>query len=131
MNKDHPDFKPKPRPKYKLTRQEVISKVELACETGSVPGGPPETVDSPPDIAVLPAPPVAIPYILPNLPDVVEVATNGAPPLTFIPPYTTGVTPPGVSSVPEPNNLVLALTGTTLAGLFVLVARKREQEIAA
>jgi hypothetical protein len=40
-NKIHPGFKPKPRPAYKMTTEEVIEKLALDCQIPVTPGTPP------------------------------------------------------------------------------------------
>jgi hypothetical protein len=116
--KGHPDFKPKPRPKYKTTRQEVVKKVDFACE---VPSAPVEVAkDEPPYLPAIDVPAPEFVFPEPSMPDVVEIVTKGQPPLPFVPPYSPGIPPTDLTPVPEPSSWVLALTGLA----FAVVAAK-------
>ncbi len=127
--KTHPNFKPKPRPKYKLVKQEVVRKVDFACQVeapapdlvATLPPGPL------PDMSIEPTPVIMVPFEPPLPPTPTDVATNGAPPLVFVPPYTTGLTPPIVSAVPEPNEFVLLLSGLAAVALFWQFSQARHR----
>jgi hypothetical protein len=124
--KGHPDFKPKPRPKFKSTREEVVKKVDFACE---VPQKPIEVVeDQPPYIPVLEFPTPEFIYPEPSMPDVVMIATKGQPPLTFIPPYSPGVPPSDFSPTPEPSSWALVFTGIAFILLMSRNSRFRNQK---
>ncbi len=122
--KTHPDFKPHARPKYKLATREVVEKVGFAC--AAMPHIPHD------EIALLPAPPLT--DFLPTLPDgpatsltgvtpgVSEVATENAPVLPFVPPYSSVGAPLLPSPVPEPTEFVLMMTG--LAAVLTLKYRR-------
>jgi hypothetical protein len=107
----HPDFKPRPRPRYKLTPEEVTRKIEIACEvpvitattTGDLPPIVPDFSFPPTDFFLPPAP-------LPNVVEIPTVASSPAP--AFFPPYTpVGALPPTIGEVPEPSSWIFALTG--------------------
>ncbi len=130
--KSHPDFKPKPRPRTKLVKQEVVRKVDFACQVdapnpdlvATLPPGPL------PDMSIEPMPAMLITFEPPLPPTPTDVATSDAPPLVFVPPYTTGLTPPIISDVPEPSEFLLVLSGFVAAGLFWQVSRKHQDALA-
>lgn len=124
-DKAHPNFKPKPRPKTKLVKQEVTRKVDFACNVEapnpdlltSMPNGPL------PDISLDQMPVIPISFQPPLPPSPTDVAMNGAPPLVFVPPYTTGLTPPVATPVPEPSQFLLLLSGLGLLLAFAKALR--------
>lgn len=116
--KTHPNFKSHPRPKYKNTRTEVVEKVAFACE---VPVKPTPVDDIVPDFGNIEFGTPTIDFPPPPLPDVVEIASNGAPPLPFIPPYSPGIPPETLTPVPEPSSLLLVLTG---AGMLLFLGKR-------
>jgi hypothetical protein len=112
--KTHPDFKPPPRPRYKLTPEEVTRKIEVACDVplinvttdGELPPIVPDFEFPPTQFFMPPAP-------LPNVVEVPTVAASPAP--SYFPPYTpVGALPPTSGEVPEPSSWILALTGLLL-----------------
>jgi hypothetical protein len=138
----HPNWKPNPnshRPKYVMTQQEAVQKVEFAC---SVPVVPSTTdmlftmaeVDPPPMINFPPMEhQVTFPDEVP--PEVAELTPEDTWPQLgpFVPPILGGpVVPGGVTTVPvvppvggnvvEPASLLL--TGTGIGVLFLLLNAK-------
>jgi hypothetical protein len=112
-NKTHPNFHPKPRPKYKLTTEEVIQKMDFDCQV------PVDTFDLAIEIPPqLPVPPPTDLFPPPTPPKVVvEPVTL---PLRFTP-----LEVPSASPVPEPPSFVLALTGVTF--LVTLAGMRRSK----
>ena len=131
----HPDWKPNPnvhRPKYVMTQDEAVNKIEFAC---TVPLIPTDTelffktadLDGPPPMVSLP-PMDATQIAFPEIPqEVAEVPPQSWPPLaTFIPPALN--TPPGLpiitppppigGGVPEPVSLLLVASGMACLGLL-------------
>jgi len=125
-NKTHPNYHPHPRPKYKLVPEEVVKKVEFACQ---VPVNPVDIAENltpiAPDFTPYPLQPkVVLPP--PILPGVVEISTAGTPPPPFLPPYSPGI-PPSAAPVPEPSDLILVVTGAFFVGAAVFRTRRRSQ----
>jgi hypothetical protein len=123
-DKTHPNFHPRPRPKYKLVPEEVVKQMDFACQVPvkpveihemMPPAIPDFTWDTPPPTAVLPPP---------KVPGVVEITTVNTPAPPFLPPYSPGI-PPGIEPVPEPSEFVLMLTGAFFVGATVFRVRKR------
>ena len=127
----HPNWKPNPdahRPKYVMTREEQVNKVELACE---VPIEPTETtlffetanVEPPPAFMVpgmstqtaFPIVPTQIAQVVTPVP--VAEAFNAPPP---IPVPEVSISTPGPT--PEPGGLMLM--GTGLAGILLAGMRR-------
>ena len=131
----HPNWKPNPnrhRPKYVMTRDEQVKKIELACE---VPIEPTQTqlifetakVDPPPPMMVMVPPAMSTQTAFPVIPtEVSEVVTpllpvifSFAPPPPF-PVTQTNTAPPGPT--PEPASIMMV--GTGLAGLLWIGRRR-------
>ena len=116
----HPNWKPNPnihRPKYVMTREEAVEKVNFAC---SIPTDPvnldlvftPTSFAAPPVITDLPTMEIAQTLLPPELPpQVVEVL----PVLPIVPPQFSAQT----GSIPEPGSWLLVATGF---GFLFLVA---------
>ena len=114
--KSHPDFKPRPRPKYKLVREEVVEKVDFACLVPKIPETPaPEPV---PTFGEVEFPPVPFDFPPPDLPPVQLVALNETPPLPFVPPYSPGLPPETLTPVPEPSTWLLLCIGLGFVGFL-------------
>jgi hypothetical protein len=144
----HPNWKPNPnlhRPKYVMTQDEAVKKVDFAC---SVPTEPtdidlllePANLELPPpivDLTPMQASQITFPDEIP--PEVAEVTNNDLwPPLApFVPPVLGGTpgTPqvpavPGVpvgGAVPEPASFILFGSAALLGLLFVGKNRKGNQ----
>jgi hypothetical protein len=122
----HPNWKPNPklqRPRYIMTRDEVVEKVAFACsvpmidaETRSIVGP-----SAPPPVVFLPS--VANPGI--EFPELAPPEVAATTPLADLPP----VSPPGlplfVGEVPEPASLLMVGGGFLVLGLL-LAARARD-----
>jgi hypothetical protein len=120
----HPDWKPNPnlhRPKYVMTRDEQVQKVNFACEVPLEPSNVTiffQTAQvEPPPVILLPA--ISTQTTMPTVPtEVAEVVTplpvvgSFAPPIP-VPAASTSAPPP----VPEPASLLMVATG--LAGLLL------------
>jgi hypothetical protein len=116
----HPNWKPNPnihRPRYVMTREEAVEKVDFAC---SIPTDPvnldlvftPDSFAAPPVITDLPTMEIAQTLLPPELPpQVVEVL----PVLPIVPPQFSALT----GSIPEPGSWLLVATGF---GFLFLVA---------
>lgn len=123
----HPNWKPNPknrRPKYVMTREESVKKVNFACAVETDPANldmqlEPEN----PEIA-MPVMTTELKIPPPSAPIVTELAelTPIASPLIVVPP----VSAPGPA--PEPNTLLLALSGVAFLALL-LGKRTRLPEI--
>lgn len=132
----HPNWKPNPnahRPKYVMTRQEQVQKVDFACEVPTEPTDvtlffqtarvDPPPVMMPPGMSTQ----IAFPTVPTQVTEVTEavtpfptVAAFAPPPPIPVPEVNTSVPGP----TPEPTSLVMVVTG--LAGLWVLLARRRK-----
>ena len=136
----HPNWKPNPnvhRPKYIMTQQEALQKVDFACSSPTEPSTldlwfTPADFDVPPPIVILPpleATQINFPDEIP--PEVAEVTpTSSWPPLApFVPPVLNGspgppfvpLTPPG-ELVPEPPSFLLL--GSGMAALLLSQIRR-------
>jgi hypothetical protein len=118
-NKTHPNFHPKPRPKYKLTPEEVAQKMDFDCQ---VPVDPIElAIEIPPQLPV--APPTDL-FPTPTLPNVVQATSSTPQP--FAPLGASAAPAPlNIGAVPEPPSLVFALTG--VAFLVTLTGARRSR----
>jgi hypothetical protein len=131
----HPNWKPNPkvvRPKYKMTTQEAVAKVEFACQATILDVTPPEiqldTV-SPPTIE-LALTPVEPP---PVTPDVVTDTTPDTPPDTPLTPvlFTALSSPPTLipssplAPTPEPGSLWLMGTGLLFVAAGVQYQKRK------
>lgn len=144
----HPNWKPSPnthRPKYVMTREEAVQKVDFACTIEVIPAmtdGLLTAADVPPPIVDLPpmgSTEIAFPNELP--PEVAEITPDNEWPALgpFVPPILGGppssitlpIVPPPVipvgGSVSEPTSLMLAGTGFCFVCLL-LAARIRHLE---
>ena len=132
----HPDWKPNPkvhRPKYVMTRDEQVKKVDFACE---VPIEPSDVtlffqtakVDPPPAIIF---PSMSTQTAMPTVPtEVAEVVSPLPVVASFVPPPpipVLGVSTGTPGPTPEPTSV--AMVGTGLAGVLLLT-RKRRLELA-
>ena len=120
----HPNWKPNPknhRPKYLMTRNEAVEKVNFAC---SVPLEPtdldllfsPADFDAPPpvvDLHAMNTTQIMFPDLIP--PEVAEITPNEVPPLPLIPPQAPVIPGP----VPEPGSLLLVASGIGVLGLLL------------
>jgi hypothetical protein len=104
-NKNHPNFRPKPRPQYKMTSEEVARKMDFDCQ---VPVDPVMlAMEIPPQ---MPGPPPADLFPPPTPRDVVPTKPG---PNTALPSMVLGAppTPANIAPVPEPSSVVFLLTG--------------------
>lgn len=122
----HPNWKPNPnnrRPKYVMTREEAIKKVDFACAVEPAPVSlnlrlDPVDVEDVPPIVNLPA--MTSELKLPN--PTVPVATELAELTPFVP-IALPLAPVVPGPVPEPGGLLLAMTGAVGAGVFAFRRR--------
>lgn len=148
----HPNWKPNPkvsRPKYVMTREEAMAKMDFACAVPTLPStttllftpadfeGPPPIVDIPPMEATQIDLPNALPPEVSEIPP--ETPSDSWPPFVpFIPPIL-GSAPGGSSAVltvvppplpvtgpvPEPPSLILAASGIAALGVLTVTKRRR------
>jgi len=115
----HPNWKPNPnlhRPKYVMTRDEAVQKVEFACSAETEPTTldlffTPADFDVPPpvvDLHAMETTQIEFPELVP--PEVAEITPNEFPVFPLIPPRPP-LTPQIPGLVPEPGSLLLAGTG--------------------
>jgi PEP-CTERM motif len=125
----HPNWKPNPkvhRPKYVMSRDEAVNKVEFAC---TIPTDPEQLdllfnkADLEAPLPVINLPPmegtqVSFPDVVP--PEVAELAPTGPPLATFVPPILGSATPPPPvgGTVPEPPSFLLAALGIGILGFI-------------
>jgi hypothetical protein len=122
----HPNWKPNPksrRPKYVMTREEAVKKVDFACSVEPTPVSldlklqPLEAEDAPPVIE-LPALTSQL-----ELPKVSTPVTTELAELTPFAPIAIPLSVEAPGPIPEPGTLLLTLSGAAFAA--VLMARKR------
>ena len=118
----HPNWKPNPnshRPKYVMTREESVNKINFACAVDTDPTSldltlEPVEYDGPPAIVDMPAMTTELQLPTPTVPAVTELAE--LTPIISIPPaINTAVAGP----VPEPSSLLLALSGAAFIAMLV------------
>jgi hypothetical protein len=136
----HPNWKPNPstiRPKYKLTTQEAIEKLDFACSIA-----PPEidetmeVTDEEIPTSLLSSWPIDETSALPSMLDTSETLTSPDTPLyppisPLFPPINPPVSPiypptPPITPTPEPSSLYLLGSG-----LLFLVILKKSRQVAA
>lgn len=126
----HPNWKPNPnshRPKYVMTREEAVKKVNFACAVEPDPTAldlvlEPLQYDGPPPISSEPAMTTELQLPNPTTPEVTELAelTPMAPLFPSMPPPVfPALETPLPGPVPEPSSLVLALSGAAFLGLLL------------
>lgn len=122
----HPNWKPNPnlhRPKYVMTHEEQVKKVEFACEVPTIPSEM-EALFKTPEIE--PPPTVVLPSMetqteFPTLPTEVSEVVEQPPLATYVPPPPVVVTQVPTSApapTPEPGTLILALSGAVCVWLL-------------
>lgn len=127
----HPNWKPKPnvhRPKYVMTRDEAVKKVEFAC---TVPTDPvqlnvlfsPADFEGPPPFIELHQ--MAQTQI--DFPDEVPPEVAEAMPPVIALPAIAQSTPPSIGDVPEPGSLFLVGTGFGAICLLLGVKASRSE----
>jgi hypothetical protein len=140
----HPNWKPNPnlhRPKYVMTQDEVVHKVDFACAVPTEPMNlevllTPDDTELPPivDLTPMEATQIDFPDLIP--PEVAEIPPDNTswPILApFVPPVLGGNTPPpvvippppAVVPTPEPSSILLVVTGLGSIGLLVGLKRNR------
>jgi hypothetical protein len=133
---EHPNWKPNPnlhRPKYVMTRDEQVKKVEFACEVPTLPVEQKIFFDT---MRIEPPPVVQLPNMetetsFPSLPTEVAEVTPLPPLGSFLPP--TAIPVPQVDTgvpAPTPEPMSLALVGSGIGGLWLWMGmRKRRVSI--
>jgi len=113
----HPNWKPKPnnhRPKYVMTREESVKKVDFACAVETDPAHLDLTLE--PVNSDLPSIAMTTELKLPNpAPPVVTELAELTPIVPFA--VTPNVVVPG--PVPEPSTLLLALSGAAFIAMLM------------
>jgi hypothetical protein len=118
----HPNWKPNPnshRPKYVMTREETVNKLNFACTVDTDPTNldltlQPIEYDGPPQIVTMPAMTTELQLPNPTTPAVTELAEL-TPMVTIPPPVNVQLAGP----VPEPSSLLLALSGAAFVAMLV------------
>ncbi len=122
----HPNWKPNSnlhRPKYTMTREEQVKKVEFACEVPTIPSEAAiffKTAEvEPPPVILLPRMETETGF--PELPTQVAEVVEQPPMAAFVPPPPISV-PEVTTSIPgptpEPMSLLLVLSGVASVCLF-------------
>jgi len=146
----HPNWRPNParkRPKYIMTKEEAVKKMDFACSVAEVPTNT-DLLFTPADFNIpeLPAPPpmeaTQISFPDETTPEVAEITPNEAfPPLAaYVPPILGGplggtplvplipptqILTPQVGPTPEPASFVLVASGAGFIGLLFAARRRR------
>lgn len=118
----HPNWKPNPnvhRPKYVMTRDESVKKVDFACSVPLIPEEVKESfevakTDPPPAFLNLPPMETAELTFPPDVPPQIAESTPTVPLLPVIPPDNPLI----AGAVPEPATLLLVLSGMLTFWLF-------------
>lgn len=120
----HPDWRPNPkhlRPKYVMTREEAIKKVDFACavepDVASLKMNI-EPEDEPPIQVAMPAMSSELRIPSTTLPEATELAEL-TPISDQIPFAPLAIPLAGPGPVPEPDTLLLTLSGAAFVGLLV------------
>jgi hypothetical protein len=142
---EHPNWKPNPkaqRPKYIMTQEEAVNKLEFACAIPTDPADldllfTPADFETPPEFVYIPpaeGTQITFPDEVP--PEVAEIPPGATEPFQpYVPPILGSTPPPGtvpilpvivpppppVGTVPEPPSLLLAALGAGLVGLMVRI----------
>jgi hypothetical protein len=124
----HPNWKPNPnlkRPKYVMTREEAMQKVDFACSVPLIPSQldgflQQADLDTPPAFPHGPTmtSDITIPSVTP--PEVAEV--------TPLVPIVPTVVPQAPTLTPEPGSLLLAGTGLGCLCILLVARSRREDE---
>lgn len=131
----HPNWKPNPklhRPKYVMTREEQVKKVDFACEVPLEPSDvtlffdtakvePPSEIIVPSmsTLTAMPAVPTEVAEVVTPLP----VVSSFAPLPPIIPPAIVDTGVPVPASAPEPASLAMMATG--ILGMWLLLGTRR------
>lgn len=126
----HPNWKPNPnsrRPKYVMTREEAIKKVDFACAVELVPTSlnlrlDPLDAETTPPMVELPAMTTELKLPTPTAPVVTELAE-----LTPFTPIPLPLAPVAPGTVPEPAALLLVGTGALAAAVFAIRRKPARQ----
>jgi hypothetical protein len=147
----HPNWKPNPnlhRPKYVMTREEAVEKVDFACSVPVNPTSvsqllqtaesepPPPIIDLsrmnpiqitlpdeiPPEVAEI-TPDDSWPSLGPFVPPILGGSSPGGPVFPAIPPQT-----PLVGETPEPSSLVLSGSGLACVLLLGMKLRRAQNK---
>jgi hypothetical protein len=118
----HPNWKPNPknrRPKYVMTREEAVHKVDFACAVATTPSNltllfTPADFDLPPAAISLPPMTTEIRFPAVTPPEVAELAS----PLPLFP-IVPLATPAAPGPVPEPGSWLLVISGIASLGLLL------------